>query len=110
MFIVSFLAYRTINKSPKKEKIRKSTPNSYVSSLKSQVSLEPPRHPKVVEEGKLINDVVCRSVNVKYVFVIVDISHRDIKFEGVAGSEEEFLLGAKVKPVIAWQSRLVKLR
>ena len=98
-----------MSKSPKKGKIHESTPKSYVLRLKSYVPLEPPCHTEIIEEWQLINDVIGRSVDIKHVFIVINIGHGEIEFKSVTGAEEEFLLGAKVKAVVAWQARLVKL-
>ena len=80
-----------MSKSPKKGKIHESTPKSYVLRLKSYVSLEPPRHTEIIEEWQLINDVIGRSVDIKHVFIVIDIGHGKIQFNGMARTYVEFL-------------------
>ena len=101
------LAYGTIKKSSKKGKIHELTPKSYVSTLTSYVS-EPPRHTKIIEEWQLIDDVICRSVDIKYVLIVIEVGHGKIQFDCMAGTDVEFLFHTQIKPMVAGQSCLVK--
>ncbi len=73
------------------------------------VSLKFPSQPEVIEERKLVDDVVGGSIDVENVLVVIEVCHGEAEFEGVARSEEEFFLCAEVEAMVVRQPGLVEI-
>jgi len=70
---------------------------------------KPPRHSKVIQERKLIDDIVCGTVYVENILVVIDIGEGETELQRVPLAQKELLLGAEVETVIARQACIVEI-